>query len=147
MKKIFNNEINETYINQTVELTGWVNRVRNLGGLLFIDLRDRTGIIQLVVNPENEFYETATNLKNEYVIRVSGKVVERISANEKIDTGKIEVIVENLTSLFTSLKIYLKAECVIPLSFSNLYLLIFFCSNRLVSLNAKALFRFIIISP
>ena len=74
MKKIFNNEINETYINQTVELTGWVNRVRNLGGLLFIDLRDRTGIIQLVVNPENEFYETATNLKNEYVIRVSGKV-------------------------------------------------------------------------
>ena len=99
MKKIFNNEINETYINQTVELTGWVNRVRNLGGLLFIDLRDRTGIIQLVVNPENEFYETATNLKNEYVIRVSGKVVERISANEKIDTGKIEVIVENLTVL------------------------------------------------
>ena len=99
MKKIFNNEISETYINQTVELTGWVNRVRNLGGLLFIDLRDRTGIIQLVVNPENEFYETATNLKNEYVIRVSGKVVERISANEKIDTGKIEVIVENLTVL------------------------------------------------
>ena len=99
MKKIFNNEISETYINQTVELTGWVNRVRNLGGLLFIDLRDRTGIIQLVVNPENEFYETATNLRNEYVIRVSGKVVERISANEKIDTGKIEVIVENLTVL------------------------------------------------
>ncbi len=99
MKKIFNNEVNETFINHTVELTGWVNRVRNLGGLIFIDLRDRTGIIQLVVNPENEFYETATNLKNEYVITVKGKVVERISANEKIDTGKIEVIVDSLIVL------------------------------------------------
>ncbi|MBQ3021218.1 MAG: aspartate--tRNA ligase [Bacilli bacterium] len=102
MKKIFNNEINEKYINNTVELSGWVNRIRNLGGLIFIDLRDRTGIIQLVVNPESEFYEVASNLKNEYVITVSGKVVERITANEKIDTGKIEVIVEKLVVLNTS---------------------------------------------
>ncbi len=99
MKKIFNNEINETFINQTVELTGWVSRVRNLGGLIFIDLRDRTGIIQLVVNPETEFYDIASNLKNEYVITVSGKVVERVTANEKIDTGKIEVILDNLKVL------------------------------------------------
>lgn len=99
MKKIFNNEVNETFINQTIELTGWVSRVRNLGGLIFIDLRDRTGIIQLVVNPETEFYDTASNLKNEYVISISGKVVERVTANEKIETGKIEVIVDSLSVL------------------------------------------------
>lgn len=99
MKKIFNNEINENFINQTVELTGWVSRIRNLGGLIFIDLRDRTGIIQLVVNPESEFYETANNLKSEYVINITGKVVERVTENEKIATGKIEVIVDNLTVL------------------------------------------------
>jgi len=102
MKKTFNNEINENNINQIVELTGWVNRVRNLGGLIFIDLRDRTGLIQLVVNPESEFYEIATNLKSEYVISVTGKVVERITANDKISTGKIEVIVDNLKLLNTS---------------------------------------------
>jgi len=105
MKKTFNNEINENNINQNVELTGWVSRVRNLGGLIFIDLRDRTGIIQLVVNPESEFYETASNLKSEYVINVTGKVVERISANEKISTGKIEVIVDSLNVLNTSIEI------------------------------------------
>ena len=102
MKKLFNNEINETYINNTVTLIGWVNRVRNLGGLIFIDLRDRTGIVQLVVNPETEFYEIASNLKSEYIIEVSGKVVERISANEKISTGRVEVIVSELTVINTS---------------------------------------------
>ena len=105
MKKIFNTEINENNINEIVELSGWVSRVRNLGGLIFIDLRDRTGIIQLVVNPESEFYETASNLKSEYVINVTGKVVERISANEKISTGKIEVIVDSLNVLNTSIEI------------------------------------------
>ena len=102
MKKIFNNEINENNINQVVELTGWVNRVRNLGGLIFIDLRDRTGLIQLVINPETEFYETASNLKSEYVISIVGKVVERITANTNISTGKIEVIVEDLKVLNSS---------------------------------------------
>ena len=96
MKKIFNNEIGIDNINQLVELTGWVNRVRNLGGLIFIDLRDRSGLIQLVVNPESKYYTIAESLKNEYVINVSGKVVERITSNKKIETGKIEVIVEEL---------------------------------------------------
>ena len=102
MKKTFNNEINENNINEIVELTGWVSRVRNLGGLIFIDLRDRTGIIQLVVNPETNFYETASNLKSEYVISIVGKVVERITANQNLSTGKIEVIVEELEVLNTS---------------------------------------------
>ena len=75
MKKIFNTEINENNINEIVELSGWVSRIRNLGGLIFIDLRDRSGIIQLVVNPESKYYELANTLKNEYVINVTGKVV------------------------------------------------------------------------
>jgi len=102
MKKIFNTEINENNINEIVELSGWVSRVRNLGGLIFIDLRDRSGIIQLVVNPESKYYELANTLKNEYVINVTGKVVERITANANIPTGKIEVIVEELKLINTS---------------------------------------------
>ena len=105
MKKIFNNEINENNVNQVIELYGWVQKVRNLGGLIFIDLRDRTGLIQLVVNPESEYYELASTLKSEYVINVRGKVVERISSNEKLSTGKIEVIVEDLKVINTSIEI------------------------------------------
>ena len=105
MKKIFNNEINENNVNQVIELYGWVQKVRNLGGLIFIDLRDRTGLIQLVVNPENEYCELASTLKSEYVINVTGKVVERISSNEKLSTGKIEVIVEELKVINTSIEI------------------------------------------
>ena len=104
MKKVFNNEINENNVNQIVELYGWVQKVRNLGGLIFIDLRDRTGLIQLVVNPENKNYELANTLKSEYVIKVSGKVVERITSNEKISTGKIEVIVDELELINTSIE-------------------------------------------
>lgn len=105
MKKIFNNEINENNVNQVIELYGWVQKVRNLGGLIFIDLRDRTGLIQLVVNPESEYYELASTLKSEYVINVTGKVVERISSNEKLSTGKIEVIVEELKVINASIEI------------------------------------------
>ena len=102
MKKVFNNEINESCVNNIVTLSGWVSRVRNLGGLIFIDLRDRTGIVQLVVNPDNLFYDVACNLKSEYVITVTGKVVERISANEKLASGKVEVIVNELEIINTS---------------------------------------------
>lgn len=105
MKKVFNNEINEKNIDEIVELTGWVGRVRNLGGLIFIDLRDRSGVIQLVVNPENKYYECAETLKNEYVIRVSGKVVKRENINTKIETGMIEVIVEELEIINTSIEL------------------------------------------
>ena len=104
MKKIFNNEINEKNINEIVTLTGWVSRVRDLGGVIFIDLRDRSGIIQLVVNPTSSCYEVATNLKNEYVITIEGIVKERIKANEKIQTGKIEIEVEKLTVINKALE-------------------------------------------
>ena len=83
-------------VGEVVTLTGWVSKVRNLGGLVFIDLRNRTGIMQVVVRPENEYYSIAESLKNEYVIKVTGKIVERESKNTKIATGEIEVEVSKL---------------------------------------------------
>lgn len=96
MKKCNNVEFNINNVGQTVELCGWVSKKRNLGGLVFIDLRDRSGIIQLVVRPENDCYELASSLKTESVIVVTGEIVERESKNNKIPTGEIEVIVNSL---------------------------------------------------
>ena len=83
-------------VGEEVTLTGWVSKVRNLGGLVFIDLRNRAGIMQVVVRPESEYYSVAESLKNEYVIEVTGKIVERESKNLKIETGEIEVEVSKL---------------------------------------------------
>ena len=101
MRKVYNNTVNIKSVGKNVTLAGWVAKKRDLGGLLFIDLRDRTGIIQLVVNPDNKNYEVANSLKNEYVIEVSGKVVERSSKNPNIETGDIEIEVESLEILST----------------------------------------------
>ena len=103
MKKIFNNELNLEMKGEIVHLYGWVQKNRNLGGLVFIDLRDRSGIVQLVVRPESEFYTEAESLKSEYVIEVIGKVVERESKNSNLLTGDIEVEVEKLVVLNKSL--------------------------------------------
>ena len=90
------NYYNIKNVGETVTISGWVSKVRNLGGLIFIDLRNRTGIMQVIVRPENENYGVACELNNEYVIKVTGKIVERESKNEKLATGEIEVEVENL---------------------------------------------------
>ena len=105
MKKIFNNDLSITNVGESVHLYGWVQKKRNLGGLVFIDLRDRSGIVQLVVRPESSFYDVSESLKSEYVIEVFGKVVERESKNENIDTGDIEVEVERLIVLNKSLEL------------------------------------------
>ena len=105
MKKYNNGEFNIKNINEEVELFGWVQKKRNLGGLIFIDLRDKSGIIQIVVRPEQDFYDLASLLKNEAVIRVVGKIVERESKNKNIPTGEIEVAVSELELLNTSLDI------------------------------------------
>ena len=83
-------------VGENVELYGWVSKIRNLGGLVFIDLRNRTGIIQVVVRPESKYYELANGLKSEYVIKVCGTIVERENKNKKLLTGDIEVEVSNL---------------------------------------------------
>ena len=83
-------------VGEIITLKGWVSKVRNLGGLVFIDLRNRAGIMQVIVKPENKDYEVANSLKSEYVIEVTGKIVERENKNEKLATGEIEVEVDEL---------------------------------------------------
>ena len=99
MKSIMNATLNMSDVGKEVTLYGWVAKKRNLGGLIFIDLRDRSGIIQLVIRPENSIYEMAESLKNEYVIEVGGVVVERESKNDSLKTGDIEVEVSSLKLL------------------------------------------------
>ena len=91
MKKT-NTDFNVKNVDEIVTLYGWVSKKRNLGGLIFIDLRDRSGIIQLVVNPDTACYSIAESLKNEYVIKITGKIVKRENANNNLKTGEIEVI-------------------------------------------------------
>ena len=83
-------------VGEEVIINGWVSKVRNLGGLVFIDIRNRTGIIQAVVRPDNKCYDIANSLGNEYVIRVSGKIVERENKNKNILSGDIEIDVNKL---------------------------------------------------
>ena len=105
MKINNNGKFNIKNVDEVVTLYGWVAKKRNLGGLIFIDLRDRSGIIQLVIKPENSCYNLAETLKNEYVIKVVGKIAERESKNLNLATGEIEVIVDNLEILNTSIDI------------------------------------------
>ncbi len=100
-----NTDFNIKNINEVVTLYGWVAKKRNLGGLIFIDLRDRSGIIQLVVNPDNKYYNLAESLKSEYVIKVIGKIKERENKNFNIETGEIEVMIDYLKILNTSIEI------------------------------------------
>jgi aspartyl-tRNA synthetase len=94
-------ELNKSDINKTVTLCGWVQKSRDLGGMTFVDLRDRYGITQIVFNMETNagLCENARKLGREYVISVVGKVVERSNKNLNIPTGEIEVIADSLEVL------------------------------------------------
>ena len=94
-------ELNMAHVGSNVTLSGWVQRSRDLGGMTFIDLRDRYGITQLVFNMETHaaLCEQARKLGREYVILVSGIVSERSNKNAKMPTGDIEITVEKLEIL------------------------------------------------
>ena len=97
--------VRSEHIGTTITLKGWVSRRRNLGGLIFIDLRDREGLMQLVVNPENAdatVVETAESLRSEFVIEVTGTVEAREQANDNLPTGAVELKVEDLKVLNTA---------------------------------------------
>lgn len=99
MKKNNNTDFNINNVKEKVELYGWASKVRNLGGLIFIDLRDRSGIIQLTINPDSKCYKEAEKIRNEYVLKVNGKIVERQNKNLNLATGEIEVEVEDIEIL------------------------------------------------
>ncbi len=94
-------ELNISNVGQTVTLAGWVQRSRDLGGMTFIDLRDRYGITQLAFNMETnaDLCQQARRLGREFVVQASGKVIERSSKNSKIPTGEIEIEVAELVVL------------------------------------------------
>jgi len=93
-------ELTVSNIGETVTLNGWVAKRRDLGGLLFIDLRDRYGLTQLKINPDKkDIYKTALKLGNEFVISGKGKVIKRESINKNIPTGEIEIDVDELQIL------------------------------------------------
>ena len=102
---VLNTDYSIKNVGETVSLNGWVSKIRNLGGIIFIDLRDRSGIMQLIVRPESSIYELANNLKNEYVIKAEGTIVAREKANKNIATGEIEVEVSNIVLLNKSLEL------------------------------------------
>ena len=98
------NELRMEHVGQSVTISGWVDKVRDMGPFVFIDLRDRYGITQVLVNENSpkEILELAKKLKNEFVIQVEGKVNERTSKNKNILTGDIEVLAENINVLSKS---------------------------------------------
>lgn len=93
--------LREEHLQQPVVLEGWVNRRRDLGGLIFIDLRDREGIVQVVVNPESPCFLEANQVRSEWVVRLEGTVRSRPAeqVNKKIGTGAVEVAAERLEVL------------------------------------------------
>ena len=91
-------ELNISNVGEEVELSGWVQKIRNLGGMIFIDLRDQFGITQIVIN-EPELQEQAKDFVTESCIHIYGKVVERSSKNPKMATGEIEVVANKLEVL------------------------------------------------
>jgi aspartyl-tRNA synthetase len=90
-------------IDKTVTLFGWVDRRRDHGGVIFVDLRDRTGIVQIVSDPERtpESYPVADQLRNEYVVKVTGRVSKRPpeSLNPKLPTGEVEIYADSIELL------------------------------------------------
>jgi len=93
--------VNKQWLGKTINLSGWVSRRRDHGGLIFIDLRDRSGVMQIVFNPDFDktAHAAAHDLRSEYVISVSGEIVERTpeTTNKEMPTGKWELQVKNLT--------------------------------------------------
>ena len=105
MRTHFCGELNKSFLEKEVVLCGWVNRRRDHGGVIFLDLRDKIGLTQIVINPETkETFNLAESIRNEFVLKVKGRVIARDSEmiNQKIDTGDIEVLASEIEILNTS---------------------------------------------
>ena len=104
-RSMYAGRVREEHVGTHITLKGWVSRRRDLGGLIFIDLRDREGIMQLVINPETvsaEVMATAESIRSEYVVEVTGLVEAREQANPNLPTGAVELKVEAITVLNTA---------------------------------------------
>lgn len=103
MRTHYCGNLRSTHIGETLTLCGWVDRRRDHGGVIFLDLRDRTGIVQIVSDPERtpDSYNIAETLRNEYVVKITGRVSQRPpeSLNPKLATGEIEIYAEQIELL------------------------------------------------
>jgi aspartyl-tRNA synthetase len=103
MRTYYCGEVRKEQIGETVTLCGWVDRRRDHGGVIFIDLRDRTGIVQVVSDPQRtpDSYQDAEALRNEYVVRITGRVTQRPeeSLNPKLPTGEVEIYADKIELL------------------------------------------------
>ena len=104
MKKYNNNDFRITDVDKEFTVYGWVNKLRNMGGVIFVDLRDKTGLLQVVFNKtslESDFAE-AENLKNEYCLKITGTIQKRAQANPNLATGEVEMLAKKLEILSPS---------------------------------------------
>src|SRR3990167_6252200 len=100
MRSHYCQDVNESLVGKEVALCGWVHRRRDHGGLLFVDLRDRSGLVQIVCNPSvKAVFDIAETLRNEYVVKVSGNVCHRPQGtiNPNLDSGEVEVAATAIT--------------------------------------------------
>lgn len=104
MRTNYCGELNKENIDQTVEICGWVNRRRDHGGVIFLDIRDKRGIAQVVINPDNADFSIAETIRNEFVLKITGVVIARGEglANPKLASGDIEIVASNIEILNTS---------------------------------------------
>lgn len=102
-RTVYCGKVSEDLLGEVITVKGWVQKRRDFGGLIFIDLRDREGIIQVVFNPDfsKEALEIAENVRSEYVLEITGKVVNRDASviNKNIATGMLEIEANEITIL------------------------------------------------
>jgi aspartyl-tRNA synthetase len=103
MRTHYCGQLRSEHIGKTVTLCGWVDRRRDHGGVIFVDLRDRTGVSQIVADPQRtpDAYEDANSLRNEYVVKITGRVFQRPeeSRNSKLPTGEVEIYADRIELL------------------------------------------------
>ena len=102
MRSLYCGQVNESLMGQDITLCGWVNRRRDHGGVIFVDLRDREGLVQVVFDPDRaEIFTLAERIRNEYVLRVKGRVRERPEGtiNETLFSGQVEILALGLEVL------------------------------------------------
>jgi len=104
MRTNYCGELNQENIGQTVEICGWVNRRRDHGGVIFLDMRDKRGIAQVVINPDNSDFSLAESIRNEFVLKITGSVIARGEGmtNPKLASGGIEIVADHIEILNTS---------------------------------------------
>lgn len=101
MRTHFATQLDKNSIDKTTTICGWVNRRRDHGGVIFFDMRDKSGIVQVVVNPEMADFALAETIRNEFVLKITGKVISRADnlINPKLQTGEIEIVAESIEIL------------------------------------------------